>query len=136
MQTERQWRCGLRKAKHMNQSLLLKVGWGLIKNKDSLWARILRNKYGCGGDIIPKVSRKNHNSNLWLGVCKTLNKVMENTSWKLGNGRTIRFWDDCWVKPRFRLKEWTPGSLDESEINKTVSDFFLPNGDWNMEELK
>lgn len=39
---------GIKKAKYMNQSLLMKVGWGLINKRDSLWVRTLRIKYGCG----------------------------------------------------------------------------------------
>lgn len=61
---------GIKKAKTMNQSLLLKAGWGLIKNKDTLWARTLRGKYNCGSDVIPKIARRKSNSNLWLGICK------------------------------------------------------------------
>lgn len=61
---------GLRKAKFMNQSLLVKVGWGLINKRDSLWTRTLRSKYGCGEDIIPIVRRRKLNSNLWSDICK------------------------------------------------------------------
>lgn len=82
---------GIRKAKLMNQSLLMKVGWGLIRKKDSLWARILRRKYECGHDVIPKVSLKNNNSNLWLGVCKVWDRIVKNTKGKIGNGKKVNF---------------------------------------------
>lgn len=127
---------GIRIAKLMNQALLMKVGWGLISKKESLWTRILRNKYGCGDDVIPKVTRRNQNSNLWLGICKVWKKVEEGTSWRVGNGSRINFWNDCWSKPGIYLKDVATTSLDESEINKTVSAFFLPNGEWDVEVLK
>lgn len=35
---------GIRKTADMNKALLAKVGWRLLHNKDSLWARVLRSK--------------------------------------------------------------------------------------------
>lgn len=60
----------LQKAKVMNQSLLIKVGWGLINRKDSLWARTLKGKYGCGFDVFPKIICTSCKSNLWSGIGK------------------------------------------------------------------
>lgn len=79
---------GIRKASLMNQSLLLKDGWGLINNINSLWARTLRSKYKCGEDVIPVISQRNCSSNLWRGICKTWKEVSENINWKIGDGRT------------------------------------------------
>lgn len=71
---------GIRKARLMNYSLLMKIGWGLINKKDSLWACTLRSKYGSGMDGIPKIGRRNNNSNLWLGICKIWEKVKQTQS--------------------------------------------------------
>lgn len=113
------------------------MGWGLINKKDSLWARTLRHKYGCGDDLIPKMRRKNQNSNLWwLGICKNWNKVLEGSCCRIGNGHHTSFWDDCWTKKGFYLRDAAIIPFEDTDINKKVSNFFLPNGDWNIYELK
>ena len=60
---------GLRKARHQNQAFMMKLGWGMINKRDSIWVRFLREKYKAGNDIIPKVQKRNLESNTWRGIC-------------------------------------------------------------------
>lgn len=39
---------GIHLSKEMNISLLAKLGWRLLQNKESLWAKVLRKKYKVG----------------------------------------------------------------------------------------
>lgn len=57
----------LRKARDINVAMLMKIGWGIINNKDSLWMQILWSKYSCGDNILPVMKKENNSSNLWLG---------------------------------------------------------------------
>lgn len=34
----------------------MKVGWNLMAKKDDLWVKIIRAKYKCGDDLIPKIN--------------------------------------------------------------------------------
>lgn len=36
----------------------MKIGWGLITNKDALWAKVVRGKYRCGDDLIPTIDKR------------------------------------------------------------------------------
>lgn len=47
---------GIRPAKLINQASLMKVGWNLMAKKDDLWVKIIRAKYKCGDDLIPKIN--------------------------------------------------------------------------------
>lgn len=95
----------IRNDRLMNYSLLMKVGWGLMSKKDSLWARTLKSKYSCGMDVIPKIGKRNCNSNLWLGVYKFWDKVLQRTKWKVRSGKGVNFWKDCWIKNGVYLKD-------------------------------
>lgn len=86
--------------------------------------------------MISKIGRINCISNLWSSVCKVWNKVMASTTWKLGNGKKAYFWKDCWFKQGECLRDVTDKSLTVSELEETVSEFMLPNGDWNREKLQ
>lgn len=39
---------GIRKSREMNKALLAKVGWRLLSDDTSLWARVVRKKYKVG----------------------------------------------------------------------------------------
>lgn len=127
---------GLRKAKFMNHSHLMKVGQGLISRKDSLWARTLKSKYGYKMNVFSKVSYRNNNSNLWLGVCKVWNRVLENTKWRILNGKKANFWNDCWCRPSLFQRDAVVKPQNTSDLMETINDFVLPNGEWNREKLR
>lgn len=82
---------GLRHSSINNMACMMKIGWKIINNRDDLWVRIVRSKYGYGDDLLPVVERKRGASNLWKGVCNRWNNVDKNISWCLGNGNLIRF---------------------------------------------
>lgn len=49
--------------KHMpsiNEVLVMKLAWGLITNKDSLWPQVLKDKYGAGKELLLAVKLKNN----------------------------------------------------------------------------
>lgn len=46
----------------------MKLGWGLMTKKDALWKTVVRSKYGCGFNIIPRIKRSTNKSNLWKGI--------------------------------------------------------------------
>ena len=59
---------GLRHASLQNKAFMMKVGWGLVNNKDALWARVIRSKYNCGQDLIPIIRAKKPGSRVWSGI--------------------------------------------------------------------
>jgi len=59
---------GLRNIKAMNQTMLMKLGWDLIYKKDDIWMKVIKAKYKCGSDIIPRVNRKPEAFNLWRRI--------------------------------------------------------------------
>jgi len=63
---------------------ILKLGWGIIHDCISLWARVLRGKYICSKDHnIPQVQAKGKNSPLWKAICKIWPKLYKlvNREW-------------------------------------------------------
>ncbi|KAG7536801.1 hypothetical protein ISN44_As13g007270 [Arabidopsis suecica] len=64
---------GLKEARVMNKALLAKVGWRLLSDKSSLWAKVLRSKYKVG------------------------EVVSYGIGWVLEDGMTIKFWTDRWL---------------------------------------
>jgi hypothetical protein len=46
---------GIRRIKHYNQALLMKLAWNIINNPSAMWVKILKAKYKCGQDPTPQV---------------------------------------------------------------------------------
>ncbi|XP_028773622.1 uncharacterized protein LOC114730681 [Neltuma alba] len=66
---------GLRHTKLQNQALLMKLGWRLVKCRDDFWVKVLRDKYRCGDDLMPKIDPKRGGSNIWAGIKATWERV-------------------------------------------------------------
>ena len=71
----------------------MKLGWQLVTNKDSFWARVVRDKYKCGDDLIPKINTKRHGSNVWLGIKKTWEKVYDGLELVAGKNEVRWKWE-------------------------------------------
>lgn len=126
---------GLRSARNINTSFMMKMGWSLCARKEEMWARIIRSKYKCGTDIVPRIQTKRQGSNLWRGICKNWKLVEENLAWRVGNGKSVNFWTDPWVPKVGRLMDISNMHIDQNEASKTVNKFVTPSGQWNLNLL-
>ncbi|KAF7824072.1 putative ribonuclease H protein At1g65750 family [Senna tora] len=98
---------GLRHVREQNKAFMVKLGWGLVNQKDALWARVLRAKYKCGDDLIP-----------------------DGMVWCLGDGRKVPFWLDPWLPNSNALCSYALGPLSASDLAMVVADFVSPSGAW------
>lgn len=78
---------GIHKSCNNNKALLMKLGWNLMENKDSLWVRFLRSKNKCGNDLMLTIKNINNSSNCWNGICRNLNNVKKRDCVELREGR-------------------------------------------------
>ncbi|XP_061366310.1 uncharacterized protein LOC133309544 [Gastrolobium bilobum] len=97
---------GLRELRTFNQAFIMKVGFGMLANKNSLGARILRNKYKLEDCLLPNIPRNDNASNLWRGISSSWNHILAGTRIMLGNGKQTRFWLDWWVPEVGKLEGW------------------------------
>lgn len=75
----------------------MKVGWQLATKKDDLWVKVIKAKYRCGNDLVPRISRDKAGSNLWRGLCHSWSMVESNIVWRMGDGASINCWKDNWL---------------------------------------
>lgn len=74
----------------INKALMMKIAWGVIHDKDNLWASVLGGKYIKSQDHVPHVKANEKDSALWKTVCKVWPQVLEGRlSWSLRNGRCV-----------------------------------------------
>ena len=82
---------------------------------------VLRNKYLKGGSVCQ--SKVRNGSQFWQGLMSVKDWYVKGTSWSLGNGTKIKFWQDVWIdncpfKIRFhrlfrisRQQEWSVADM-------------------------
>lgn len=61
-------------------------------------------------------------SSIWTGIKPHLNSVLENSSWLLGDGSNINFWNDVWLSKPLNSLLSLPAHL-HSSLNAKVKDF-------------
>jgi len=122
---------GIRVSRDMNKALLAKVGWRLLHDTESLWAKVLRSKYSVGDihDTYWMVGSSS-NSSTWKSVVMGIREVvLVGHSWVTGNGRNIRFWTDSWIAGQPLMTEVIAG-LPEGYEDITVRDMW--GGRWRL----
>ncbi|KAK4275212.1 hypothetical protein QN277_018336 [Acacia crassicarpa] len=82
---------GLRHTNQSNQAFLMKIGWNMASRRDDFWVKVMRNKYSCGDDVLPKIEPRKPGSNLWSGIKRTWNKVREGLE-EMPNGQLRWKW--------------------------------------------
>ncbi|KAF7838891.1 ribonuclease H [Senna tora] len=127
---------GMRHLKHQNAAFMTKIGWGLVNQKDALWARVLRGKYHCGDDLIPQMKCPSNSSRLWKAVVRNWGHVSDGMEWRVGNGASINFWTDCWVPNCKRLCDIASIPIPSNRLSDKVSEYVTPSGDWDWNSFQ
>lgn len=70
---------------------MMKLGWGIMTNRDALWVQVLRFKCNCGNLPIPVMRCASHT---WRGIVQCWPIVEQGFSWLINNGQSVRFWRD------------------------------------------
>lgn len=127
---------GIRSAKVMNKALIAKVGWRLLHDKASLWARVVRSKYKVGGvEDQSWLKVKSNWSSTWRSVGIGLREVvMLGMSWVIGDGRQIRFWKDKWISSGPLLERVIGGLPVDYELLR-VSDLWRDGSGWMQDKI-
>jgi hypothetical protein len=101
---------GFRDSKLMNQAMLARQCWRIIKHPNSLCARLLKSVYYPRGNILDTVFRQD-GSPSWHGIEFGLELIKEGIIWRIGNGRSVHAWRDNWIARDYNLKA-SPGKMN------------------------
>lgn len=111
-----------------NLALLGKQGWHLLTNHTSLVTRLFKAKYFSKGDFLG--APEGHNpSFVWRSVCITQPMLREGARWIIGDGTSINFWQDIWLRDGGTLTE----SIHSTDLEGLrVRDVLVyPQRQWN-----
>lgn len=90
---------GIQTSEYSNMVALGKLGWKLVNNEAGIWGDLMKAKYGVtisGGSVTQR--RNYYWSHMWRSLKWGIDGVVMNgVRWNLGDGLSIRFWEDVWI---------------------------------------
>ncbi|CAA7036314.1 unnamed protein product [Microthlaspi erraticum] len=124
---------GIRKSGAMNMALVAKVGWRVLHDTTSLWARVLRGKYKIGDIRDARWTEvKGTWSSTWRSIAAGIRLVIKPAhGWVVGDGRDIRFWTDRWLLGE-PLIDSVIAEVPEVFKNMTLRDLWIDGTGWDL----
>ena len=128
------WGLGFRVLKSFNLALLAKQGWQFQTNSSSIFSLVYKAKYFPNGDFMDvEVGKKA--SFAWRSIMAAQHLVKWGLRWKVGNGHSIRVWQDQWLTTR---STYRVGTLERpgNQI-KMVRELLREEGlEWDIELVR
>ncbi|XP_013639114.1 PREDICTED: uncharacterized protein LOC106344250 [Brassica oleracea var. oleracea] len=125
---------GFRDIETLNDSLLAKVGWRLLKNPHSFLARVLLGKYARDSSFLTCTVPVSA-SHGWRSIIAGRKLLKKGLSWVVGNGESIRVWEDPWLS--FVTPSRPVGPPSEFAYSLRVSDLLCPlSNQWDINRIR
>ncbi|WCJ35671.1 DNAse I-like superfamily protein [Euphorbia peplus] len=125
---------GIRKTKEFNTALVAKLGWRILTEPDSLWARVLKAKYAKGSSGVDVFKFAQGQSSIWKAVLAGSELLKKGIGRIVRSGNDARFWTDRWVDD-VRLVDVAIHTVPESELGKNVAAYWTDSHSWNWEAI-
>lgn len=101
----------------LNEAANLKLCWEML-NSQKPWAILLKNRACINGNPV----RCHIFSSIWSSIKIEHSIILEYSSWNIGNGELVNFWNDRWCGQPLAITLNMPTSLSH-QLNAKVCDF-------------
>lgn len=125
---------GFRDIETFNDALLANIGWRLIKEPQSLLAQVLMGKYSRYQSFLdcPIPTTASHG---WKSILAGREILRKGLSWAVGDGESIRIWDDPWLSFDTPLRPMGPAHMATQSL--LVKELLCPlTNKWNLGEIR
>ena len=85
---------GIKSLHQMNLAFLAKLCWKMLKEKESLWVRVVSQKYIHNDAQVTSFKSKTLSSNVWQGLIRAAPDLNMRVRGLVTNGRDMSFWLD------------------------------------------
>ncbi|XP_035540298.1 uncharacterized mitochondrial protein AtMg00310-like [Juglans regia] len=125
---------GFRDLVSFNLALLAKQAWRLLTQETPIATRILKAVYYPNTSIL-QTQAGSRPSFAWKSICATIPIIKEGYIWQVGDGKSIKVWEDKWIKREGSCTVHSQRKImSESAM---VADLIDTNaGWWNVQLIK
>ena len=106
--------------------MLAKQVWWLVHDKESLFYRVFKAKFFPLSDIFS--AQVKSGSYAWRNILKARYLIDDGARYRVGNGQTVRIYQDYWLPGDGSGKVISPPSLLSADAR--VADIIDANSDW------
>ena len=124
----------MRKTAAVNQAFQCKLAWKILRNQNSVWVRIMRNKY-LGQQDFFGAQAKPGDSVVWRNILKYRALIRKGICWTISDGKDISFWQDIWIENTSLMDLLEIEDQDMMNFDLKVSDF-IQHKQWNIQRLR
>ncbi|KAK9671108.1 hypothetical protein RND81_12G007600 [Saponaria officinalis] len=125
---------GFRDLKVFNEAFLAKQLWRMFQENNSVAQRVFKAQYYKNSSILD-AARGWSPSYTWRSLWGSKALLLEGLKWRVGDGRTIRVWDDAWLPGPSSSLVPTPQLNSDREL--MVLDLICADThDWNVNILE
>lgn len=71
----------------MNMAFMGKFSWRMIKEKEKLWIKIIKTKYGWDNGSVDSIMPRKGLLNLWQGITRDIPLIRQGFGFTVRNGR-------------------------------------------------
>ncbi|KAI4995951.1 hypothetical protein ZWY2020_040453 [Hordeum vulgare] len=87
---------GFREMHIFNLEMLARQGWRILKDRDTLCARVLKTRYYRDCSVLHVVA-KPQMSHKWCSILKGIELLKEGIVWRIGSRENVKVWEDPWI---------------------------------------
>lgn len=125
---------GFRDIEEYNDALLAKLSWRVLTHTDILLSRVLLGKY-CHKESFLLCSPPTNASHGWRGIIEGRKVLTKGLGWLIGDGDSVRVWDDPWLSTSEPLTPIGPRPLHLANLK--VSDLIHRDSNtWNWDRIR
>ncbi|KAA3472427.1 reverse transcriptase [Gossypium australe] len=125
---------GLRSMRQANLTSLAKLGWRFLIEKETLWARVLAEKYKVKDGSPRSLKNKHGQSPTWRGIVKAVPVLNQGSTRVIAGGHETDFWEDPWTG-NGRLIEQVQTPIPPALRHRKVAAFWEHDRGWKWNEL-
>lgn len=125
---------GLTPLTAMNDALLVKLAWRVLKEPHSLCSRVLGSKYGRWHSIAHG-SAPSQASIIWRDILSVQRQLWQGARWRVAIGEDILFWKDRWLRD-VPLSAVVVAQPPASVATLYVRDFWSDTSGWDFAQLQ
>jgi ribonuclease HI len=119
---------GFRDLHLFNLAMLSRQAWRLLTNPNTLCGQVLKAKYFPRSNILHCTPRYG-TSYTWRSILRGVELLKEEIIWRIGNGESVRIWEDPWLPKGDTRKPITPkGACLLTKVNELINPV---TGEWD-----
>lgn len=115
---------------------MMKLAWRIRNDSECLLTKVILHKYAWSASSALEPVAKPYSSATWKAICLHWSDVSLNSTWSIGNGRSVRLWENNWFPTLGPLLPITIKDVPSTLCSRSTESFVMSTRQWNWTILQ